>query len=142
MKSPRAYAASVMLPDGRWWILGGVGATGIHKTTDMVSYNKTSKTFTVTSGKAMPEARFGHCAALTPDGQYVLVVGGHGENNYAVNGSLYNLKTGAWVNKEFLNYDSVIDAACGTVNIQDSYDKIFLCQDSSLRYSLSHFFVY
>jgi len=36
MLDKRAYAASVVLPDGRLWILGGAGPTAILDTTEFI----------------------------------------------------------------------------------------------------------
>jgi len=125
LKVERAYAASVILPDGRWWILGGVGVSGLRRSTEIVSYNRDTEEFKVVSGSSMPEERFGHCATLTPDGQHVLVVGGYGKENYVANGSLYNIQTRSWISQEYLNpgYGSGMDVACGTVKKWLSFDE-------------------
>ncbi len=69
MDRPRAFAATVMLPDGRLWILGGLGDAGeVHGSTVFVKYDRELKTFSTTMGpNMMLGRRFGHCAVLLPD---------------------------------------------------------------------------
>ncbi len=77
MTHPRAFAASVLLPDGRVAVFGGFRGVGeVSSTVDL--FDRASATFT--AGPPMQESRARHTATLISelDGGYVLLVGGHG----------------------------------------------------------------
>ena len=61
--TPRAYAASVLLPDGRIWVLGGAGSTSVLKSTELIEANGNTIS-KISGGPDMVEPLMGHCAAL------------------------------------------------------------------------------
>ena len=40
LKTARAYAGSVTMPDGTFWILGGVGTKSVLKSTEIISWKR------------------------------------------------------------------------------------------------------
>jgi hypothetical protein len=40
LRTARAYAASVVMPDGTFWILGGVSKSSVLKSTEKLSFDK------------------------------------------------------------------------------------------------------
>ena len=74
MKSARAFAASVVLADGRLWILGGLGIDSILKSTEILEETSVGL-WKVFKGPDLTTTLFGHCVAALPNGK-VLLSGG------------------------------------------------------------------
>ena len=68
LNSGRAYAASVVLPSGTFWILGGAGYNTILDTTEYVTYNVSTKKWKTLRGPKLPFPMMGHCAVLLNQG--------------------------------------------------------------------------
>lgn len=62
LRTPRAFAASVFLPDGRTWVLGGAGSTNILKTTEFITLDEMSR-LQIVPGPDMLEPLMYHSAA-------------------------------------------------------------------------------
>ena len=65
LKSKRAYASSVVLPDGGIWILGGLGTDSILKSTEIIKPTANGK-WRVYRGPDLPKPLFGHCVEKIP----------------------------------------------------------------------------
>ena len=83
----RAYAPSVMLPNGTLWILGGLGKKEILKSTELLWVDGNGD-FQTGTGADMSQEVFGHCAFLHPNGNRVVVAGGFDGTNKRIR-SLY-----------------------------------------------------
>ena len=68
LNSGRAYAASVVLPSGTFWMLGGAGYNSILDSTEYVTYNVSTKKWKTRPGPKLPFPMMGHCAVLSRDG--------------------------------------------------------------------------
>ena len=94
----RAYAPTVLLPNGTLWILGGLGKTKLLKSTELLWLEDGE--FMVGPGPDMTQEKFGHCAFLHPHGNKVVVAGGFdGANNYMKFSEEFYLRENAWVTK-------------------------------------------
>jgi len=114
----RAYAASVMLPDGTLWILGGAGQNTILITTEFVSLSE-NDIQAISLGPDMVEPLFGHCAALITNSQ-VVVVGGFSSvlNDYTPNVHMFDLNTKSWDRKRSMTVGPRMDSSCLNVYIE------------------------
>jgi Kelch motif/Galactose oxidase, central domain len=115
--SPRAYAASVIMPDGRLWILGGAGQSSILISTEFIELS-TNGIQRVYAGPNMLEPLLGHCAALVTPNQ-VVVVGGFSSvlNDYTPNVQVYDFTTQSWNRKNWMTAGPRIDSSCLNVDI-------------------------
>ncbi|XP_059080288.1 uncharacterized protein LOC131878354 isoform X2 [Tigriopus californicus] len=123
LKMPRVYAASLKLPDGSLWILGGISEDNILSSTEIVQQNAVTKKWETVWGVAMSEPKFGHCAMLMPDQENVLVTGGFNRNGFVKLGSIFNLITKKWNTKEYYTYKDGhrMDHSCGTFELNGAY---------------------
>ena len=95
----RAYAPSVLLPNGTLWILGGLGKKEILKSTELLWVDENGD-FQTGPGADMSQKVFGHCAFLHPNGNRVVVAGGFdGTNKYMKYSEEFYLSENAWVTK-------------------------------------------
>lgn len=95
----RAYAPTVLLPNGTLWILGGLGKKEILKTTELLWVDADGN-FKIGPGADMSQVVFGHCAFLHPNGNRVVVAGGFdGTNKYMKYSEEFILSENAWVTK-------------------------------------------
>ena len=121
----RAYAASVVLPDGRVWIIGGAGSTAVLQTTEFVEIldNEISK---IIPGPILPEPLMGHCVATVSSSQ-VMVIGGYSTiiNDYSPTARIYDFNTKQWTTDIWMSTGSRIDSSCLNVNIEGS-QKVLL----------------
>jgi hypothetical protein len=110
--TPRAYAASVVLPDGRLWILGGADQSTILKSTEFVIMAKNIISL-VRPGPDMPEPLMSHCAAWVSATQAV-VIGGFSSvlNDYSPAASVYDFSTQQWTKKSWMSPGARIDGSC------------------------------
>jgi len=99
LKTSRAYAASVQLPDGRTWVLGGAGSTSVLQSTEMINVDET-KQLKVVSGPDLPEPLMGLSAAWISATQ-VVVVGGFSAiiNDHSPIARVYDFSTQQWTVK-------------------------------------------
>ena len=72
LKVGRAYAASVVLPDGTLWILGGAGSKSILDTSEYVIYDLAREKWKSKRGPKLPYPMMSHCAALIDKDQLLL----------------------------------------------------------------------
>jgi len=113
----RAYAASVVLPDGRLWVLGGADQSTILQSTEfIIMADNTIKM--VRPGPNMPEPLMNHCAAWVSATQ-VVVLGGFSSvlNDYTPSASVYDFSTQQWIQKSWMNPEARIDGSCLNVFI-------------------------
>lgn len=113
----RAFSASVVMPDGRFWILGGAGKNAVLQTTEFLTLSEQGIT-AVTDGPAMLEPLMSHCAAWVTPSQ-VLVLGGFSSaiNDYTPVAAIYDFSLEQWIKKPWMNPGPRIDAACLNVGI-------------------------
>ena len=113
----RAYAASVVMPDGRFWILGGADESSALQTTEFVTVTETGISV-VTEGPLMLEPLVSHCAAWVTSTQ-VLVVGGFSTalSDYTPHAAIYDFSLDQWIKWSWINPGERIDASCLNVGI-------------------------
>ena len=113
----RAYAASVVMPDGRFWVLGGAGESEALQTTEFVTISETGIS-SVTQGPLMPEPLMSHSAAWVTPTQ-VLVVGGFSTliSDYTPQAAVYDFTLEQWIKRSWMNPGPRIDASCLNVGI-------------------------
>lgn len=135
MKIARVYAASLKLPDGSLWILGGISEDNILASTEIIQQNPTSKKWETVWGVGMSEPRFGHCAMLLPDQENILVTGGFNRNGYVKAGSVFNLKTKKWNTKEYYSYTDGhrMDHSCGTFEVNGALIPLIIGGSNEIR---------
>jgi len=117
LKTARAYAASVALPDGRLWILGGAGTSSILKSKEFIQVSETGIE-SIYPGPDMLEPLLGHCATLVTLNQ-VLVMGGFSSllNDYTPYAQVYDFQAQSWDRKSWMSAGPRIDSSCLNVNI-------------------------
>jgi len=105
------------MPDGRLWILGGVGQSSILISTEFIEMS-TSGIQTIIAGPDLMEPLLGHCAALVTPSE-VVVVGGFSSalNDYTPNAQVYDFKTQSWNRKSWMSAGPRIDSSCLNVDI-------------------------
>ena len=79
LKTARAYASSVVLPDGGIWILGGLGSNSVLKTTEILKQSSDGS-WKMSKGPDMPRALFGHCVTKLVNGK-ILLTGGFDDDD-------------------------------------------------------------
>ena len=95
----RAYAPSVLLPNGTLWILGGLGKKEMLQSTELL-WMEPDGSFKIKPGPDMTQKVFGHCAFLHPFGNKVVVAGGFdGTNRYMPYTEEYDLTENLWKTK-------------------------------------------
>jgi hypothetical protein len=117
LKSKRAYAASVTLPDGRLWILGGANPSQILQTTEFLVMSENAIQ-SVSPGPDMLEPLMSHSAAwITPT--QVLVLGGFSSalNDYTPVANVYDFAAQQWIKKSWISPGPRIDASCLNVDV-------------------------
>ena len=65
---PRAYASSVVLSNGKVWVLGGLGRTEVLKSTEILE-NTGFGVWKVEKGPDLPMPLFSHCTTMLPGGK-------------------------------------------------------------------------
>ena len=115
--TPRAYAASVVLPDERIWVLGGAGSSRVLASTEFIAADESQIT-QITAGPDLPKPLMGLCAAMLSDTE-VMVIGGFSPviNDYSPNAYIYDLTTSKWTNEGLMGPGSRLDSACLNVNL-------------------------
>ena len=103
-KTPRAFASSVVLPDGRLWILGGLGADSILKSTEIITPPSfhTMGRWKLTKGPDLPVPLFGHCVERLSNGKIMLSGGFDGKDQVDVSKEFEwegDLNSGKWTSK-------------------------------------------
>ena len=117
LSTARAYAALVILPDGRVWILGGAGSSSILASTEIVEISD-SGIAKISAGPDLPEPLMGHCAAMLTVTQ-VVVTGGYSTliNDYLPLVYTFDFKTNTWTSQPTLTNRARIDGSCLSVNV-------------------------
>jgi hypothetical protein len=110
----RAHAASVVLPDGRVWVLGGVGSAKVLQTTEIIETDETGIA-KIYQGADLPEPLIGHCAAVLSTAQ-VMVIGGYStvQNDYSATAFVYDFGANQW--SQNVGAGARMDASCLNVN--------------------------
>ena len=108
----RAYAASVVLPDGRLWVLGGADQSTILKSTEFILMAENTIKM-VRPGPNMPEPLMSHCAAWVSATQ-VVVLGGFSSvlSDYTPSAAVYDFSTQEWIQKFWMSPGARIDGSC------------------------------
>ena len=92
----RAYAPSVLLPNGTLWILGGLGKTKMLKTTELV-WMDANGGWKAKGGPDLTKEVFGHCAFLLPSGKKVILAGGFdGKSEYMKSSEEFDISANVW----------------------------------------------
>ena len=114
----RANAASVVLPDGRVWVLGGAGSTDVLQTTEYISVSD-SGISKILPGPNLQEPLMGHCAAVVSASQ-IMVIGGYSTiiNDYSPTAHIFDLKTEQWSTDALMTTGGRMDSSCLNVNIE------------------------
>ena len=104
LKTPRVFASSVVLPDGRLWILGGLGVDSILKTTEIITPPSMEPfgRWKVTRGPDLPLPLFGHCVLKLSNGKIMLSGGFNGEDQVDIGKEFEwkgDLVSGKWTSK-------------------------------------------
>ena len=96
LSTPRAYAASVILPDGRLWMLGGAGSSSVLKSTEFIQTTE-SGISSILAGPDLPEPLMGHCAAVLSTVQ-VIVLGEFSAltNDFSTKAFIYDFSASQW----------------------------------------------
>jgi hypothetical protein len=117
LATARAYAASVVLPDGRIWVLGGAGSTNVLKTTEMIEAGEGAIT-RVSPGPDLLQPLMGHCAAVV-DSSKAIVIGGFSSeiNDYNSKAQINDFSSQEWLTKSWMSPGARIDSSCLNVNI-------------------------
>ena len=143
MGASRAFAASVVLPDGRLWVTGGLGDDAILRTTEILE-ETTNGNWKVSRGPDLPKPLFGHCLEILRNGNVILVGGFDGKDQEDVTEEFEwtDKDSGKWSTKEWsaLNtkrYDHVCYSRQGTVEVIGGWNAEFTRKLSMERYSQS-----
>ena len=111
MKSARGFASSVVLPDGRLWITGGLNDRNILETTEILEETKEGKWITY-EGPNLPKPLFGHCLVVLKNGRILLSGGFDGSDQSDISeefewlGNNYGKwSTKAWSSLKSKRYD-------------------------------------
>lgn len=117
LRTARAYAASVVMPDGRLWVLGGADQSTILASTEFVEVIDNAIQ-SVMFGPSMPEPLISHCAALVSSSK-VVVLGGFSSllNDYTPTVRVYDFSINQWITTPSMTAGSRIDASCLNVEI-------------------------
>ena len=123
--TPRANSASVVMPDGRVWVLGGAGSSIILQSTEFIEASE-GQIVNVASGPDMPEPLMGHCAAVVSDSQ-VIVMGGFSSliNDYTAKGWIYDFSKQAWLTADGMSPGSRMDSSCRSINSGGGWNVIY-----------------
>jgi hypothetical protein len=123
--TPRAYAATVKLRDGRIWVLGGAGSTDILKSTEFIMVTN-DKMLSIRPGPDMVEPLMGHCAAVVTNSQ-VVVLGGFSSqtSDYNTKAFIYDFNTEQWLYKSWMSPGARMDTSCLNVNVGGKRKVIF-----------------
>lgn len=130
LKIPRAYASSVSMLDGTFWIFGGVGTKSILKSSEVLELKKSGQ-WKLRSGPNLPQAMVGHCAASL-DPWHIIVAGGFNPitSDYIEKAYILDLTDpngdSFWITKPWmkLNYGPIMDSTCGLVHWEGKHQVI------------------
>ena len=131
MKSARVYASSVVLPDGRLWITGGLDDDSILETTEILEETKEGK-WIVYPGPDLPKPLFGHCLEVLRNGRVLLVGGFDGSDQTDITeefewigGDYGKWSTKDWSAMKFKRYDHSCFAKDGRIQIVGGWSEDF-----------------
>ena len=135
LKSERVFASSIVLNNGRIWILGGLGVDSILSTTEVLEEDANGK-WTVHKGPNLPKPLFGHCVESITNGK-VILVGGFDANGISVGQTTSSYEfswhnpqafTGEWKTKPWSplkmeRYDHICYSIDGTVQVMGGWHE-------------------
>ena len=132
LKTPRSYASSVILDDGRMWILGGAGQTDILKSTEFLELTPAGD-WKVYPGPDLLQPTMGHCSVLTEDNKVFTIGGFSGETNDYLNTldifsfDVIDFISNGWDRKtwRYLKSGYLMDPACGYITGGNGLRGIF-----------------
>ena len=123
MKSARAYSGSVVLPDGRLWVTGGLDGNSILKTTEILK-ETSDGIWKSQKGPDLPKPLFGHCVEMLRNGNVLLSGGFNGDNQEDITKEFewINDLSGKWSTKDwsaskYKRYDHSCFAKQGMVEV-------------------------
>lgn len=131
MKSARIYASSVVLPDGRLWITGGLDDKSILETTEILEETKDGKLI-IYEGPNLPKPLFGHCLEVLRNGRVLLSGGFDGFDQSDISEEFEwvgknhgKWSTKAWSSLKFKRYDHSCLSNDGNVEIIGGWNEDF-----------------
>lgn len=115
MREARAYASAAVVPNGDFWITGGVSRSKILDTIEILSVDKLGN-WKRLSGPKLTRPLTGHCFAPLNDNE-VIVAGGYSplEDGYVDNVEIYNKITEQWRTRVWMKlkkYGPRFDSTC------------------------------
>ena len=143
LKSARMYAASIVLNNGRIWILGGLGVDSVLKTTEILEEEANGK-WKVHKGPDLPKPLFGHCVENIQDGKVVLVGGfdkkGQTTSSYEFTWDSSEAFTGKWATKPWSplkmeRYDHICYSIEGMVQVMGGWQENIALKLKSEQYN-------
>ena len=131
MKSARVYAASIVLNDGRIWILGGLGVESVLQTTEILEQNSAGG-WKVHKGPDLPKPLFGHCIEHLHNGKILLTGGFDGGDQTTTSYEFEwlddfsgNWETKVWSSLDMKRYDHSCYAVDGNVHLTGGWHEDF-----------------
>ena len=131
MNSARMFASSIVLNNGRIWILGGLGVDSILSTTEILEEDDNGN-WKVHRGPDLPKPLLGHCVESIQDGK-ILLVGGFSTNGQTTTSYEFiwdssEAFTGKWVTKPWSplkmeRYDHICYSIEGTVHVMGGWQE-------------------
>ena len=141
LKFARAFAASVVLTDGRLWILGGLGVNAILKSTEILE-EKMDGTWKVTNGPNLPKALFAHCAETLLGGNILLSGGFDGDDQSDITEEFtwHDDMTGKWSSKpwspmKYKRYDHTCYSLDGAIYLTGGWKAEITSKLKTERYN-------
>ena len=141
MKSGRAYSSSVVLPDGRLWITGGLDDDSILETTEILEETKDGK-WIIYEGPNLPKPLFGHCLEVLRNGRVLLAGGFDGSDQADITeefewvGTDYGKwSSKAWSPMKYKRFDHSCFSKDGGVEIVGGWSEDFAEKLKSERYN-------
>ena len=137
------YASSVVLNNGRIWILGGLGVDSILSTTEILEEDDNGN-WKVHRGPDLPMPLLGHCVESIQDGK-ILLVGGFSTNGQTTTSYEFiwdnsEAFTGKWVTKPWSQlkmerYDHVCYSIDGSVEVMGGWQENVSLKLKSEKYN-------
>ena len=143
MKSARMFASSIVLNNGRIWILGGLGVDSILASTELLEEDDNG-IWKVHRGPDLPKPLFGHCVESIQDGKIILV-GGFSDNGQTTSSYEFiwdssEAFTGKWVTKTWSSinmerYDHICYSINGMVQVMGGWQENIKLKLKSEQYN-------
>ena len=131
----RAFSASVVLPDGRVWILGGAGSSSVLQSTEILEVAD-KDIGRVRAGPDLPEALMGPCASVLSISK-VIIIGGYSTliNDYSPTAFVYDFDGQMWNSDTGMITGSRIDSSCLSITIGSAHSVLMAGGWSNLALS-------